>query len=107
MSKLAATKITAVSFSDDNGELWVEVEGDSVSAVRSPEAKSCAIKAAAAEGYQRCGFNQDSGPFVVDEHGNAVEADDDEQRITKESALLKSNKAKYRNRIRVMQGLGA
>jgi len=104
--KVSSSDVKAVAFSDDDGQLWVEVEGSTVDSVRSTEAKLCAIKAASEQGYGRCGFNQDTGPFIVDENGKEVTSVNDSEKLKKESELLTSGKARYRNRLRLMQGTG-
>lgn len=97
-------KVKAIAINTDNGQIWVMVEGPDFSSVKGTDAKTVAIEAAAKAGYPRCGYNQETGPYVVDENGESAEADDDVEKMLKEAEIIKSGAYKYRNNIRLMQG---
>ena len=79
------------------GKLVIVLEGANPEEVLSNEARSMAIKSAAAFGYPRVGINGQSGSFPVDDDGKAYEDWNEQSKLGLISA--------YRNEIYLIGGI--
>ena len=87
----------------EDGKLIIVVEGDNPEVVLSNEARKLAIEKAATFGYQRVGFNGQSGSYPVDVSGGTCDAagkEYDWNKMAKEDLI-----AGYRNEIKLLGGL--